>query len=37
VKKLEAFAAKNKETQGQFTIGDEKASKISYAVDYRFY
>jgi hydroxyacylglutathione hydrolase len=26
VKKLQAFADKNKETQGKFTIGDEKAS-----------
>lgn len=26
VKKLETFANQNKETQGQFTIGDEKVS-----------
>jgi len=26
VKKLEAFANENKQTQGKFTIGDEKVS-----------
>ena len=26
VKKLDAFASSNKETQGKFTIGDEKVS-----------
>ena len=26
LKKLQAFAEKNKETQGKFTIGDEKVS-----------
>lgn len=26
IKKLEDFASKNKETQGKFTIGDEKVS-----------
>ena len=27
LKKLQAFAEKNKETQGKFTIGDEKVMK----------
>ena len=29
VKKLQAFAESNKETQGKFTIGDEKVSRPS--------
>jgi len=33
VKKLEAFAAKNKETQGQFTIGDEKLHNVFMRID----
>ena len=28
VKSLEAFAAENKETQGRFTIGDEKKHNV---------
>jgi len=28
VKKLQAFAEKNKETQGKFTIGDEKVVSL---------
>lgn len=28
VKALDAFAQSNKETQGKFTIGDEKVSRI---------
>jgi hypothetical protein len=28
VKKLEAFASANKETQGKFTIGDEKKHNV---------
>ncbi|KAH9909983.1 hydroxyacylglutathione hydrolase [Xylariomycetidae sp. FL2044] len=33
VKKLESFAANNKETQGQFTIGDEKEHNVFMRVD----
>jgi hypothetical protein len=29
VKKLEAFAEANKETQGKFTIGDEKVRQVT--------
>jgi hydroxyacylglutathione hydrolase len=29
MKKLQAFAEKNKETQGKFTIGDEKVSILN--------
>jgi hydroxyacylglutathione hydrolase len=31
VKKLQAFAEKNKETQGKFTIGDEKVSTLDFS------
>jgi hypothetical protein len=30
VKKLQAFAENNKETQGKFTIADEKVNTITY-------
>jgi len=33
VKKLQAFADKNKETQGKFTIGDEKQHNVFMRVD----
>lgn len=41
VKKLEAFANANKETQGKFTIGDEKVScdkvgKLATSADPRY-
>jgi hydroxyacylglutathione hydrolase len=32
LKKLQAFAEKNKETQGKFTIADEKASSLVHGI-----
>lgn len=32
IKKLESFANSNKQTQGKFTIGDEKASRSGEVV-----
>jgi len=36
VRKLQEFAAQHKETQGKFTIGDEKASKLALRTAYGF-
>lgn len=33
IKKLEAFATSNKETQGKFTIGDEKQFNVFMRLD----
>ncbi|KAK0302777.1 Cytoplasmic glyoxalase II [Friedmanniomyces endolithicus] len=36
IKKLEAFASSNKQTQGKFTIGDEKQHNVFMRLDVRY-